>query len=261
MALHITDRRKRKVLLFPDNALSQHKIEKELNNTLDRVIAKFSPVPGWMLSGGDAVRIHTGGKYHRILEEIELAVWDYALPALIERAEQNPRRYSLISRTWMGNASPQYQFEKYQRVQVEDILKEIEYIKKMGVPRDKHGSMERIQYRNLRIVEDDALEGLCTHLNRDNSIDLTLIYEGVKEPGQTNPFVVCPDAKMIIPSTDVYSISFQHNAPEIVPGVKFAFDLISTEFLMAKCRTSTAKNKQVLTYDLGILEKYCQKIK
>lgn len=261
MTFRISERRKRKAILFPQEASARQNKEKELDSALDRVVTKFAEVEGWAIAGGDAVRINTGGNYHRILEEIEMVIYAEALPQLIAHAEKNPRPYTLLSRQWMLNASPNHQVETYHRVDPSEILSEINQLKAKGLPRDKKGIVQRIKYRNLRLVEESCLDKKHATLTRDNSIDLSVIYGAESEKGHQYPVIVCPDAKAIIPSSDFYMNSFPLYPSSVTPHREYTFSVVCTPFLIEKCRANTSRNKHVLTYDRGILETYGQKVK
>ena len=254
-SIRITSKRGREIILLPTDSTRKKYID-ELENTLDRLVMKFSSIGGWALVGGDATRINTGGEYHRMLEGIEIVVWDHALPEIIERAEQQPRPYSLMSRKGMANIPlSKVQIEKYRPVNPADILAEIENYKKVGDPRKVKKFLKRLTYRNLRFIETE--EEKNRKVTRDNSIDVRIIYQTESKDPEEGTLLVCPDTKMIMPANQFSVTTYQHLTP-LNPRQYYQLPVVSTPFL---CAQYQRRNKAVDRYDLGIISMYHKKIK
>ena len=253
--IRITPRRRREIILLPTDENRKKRID-ELENTLDRLVMKFSSVDGWALAGGDAARINTGGEYHRMLEEIEIVVWDHALLALIERGEELPRRYALMSRKGMANIPLSgVQIENYRPVNRQGIITEIENCKSAGDPRGARRFLKRLTYRNLRFIETDERKN--RKVTRDNSIDVRIIYQIKSKNPDEGTLLICPDTKMVMPA-DQFSVTTYQHVTLLNPRQYYRLPVVSTPFL---CAQYQQRNKSVDRYDLGIIRMYHQKIK
>lgn len=258
LKLRLTSRRRREILLLPSNPEKRRQQEEELDRTLDALVMKFAGIEGWAVAGGYATAMRTGS-YHRMLEEIEVVVWDHAFRSFIERAEEQPRAYTLMSRKTMNNIPfMPHQVDSYIPVNADDVLDEIEKFRAYGLPCGAQGKIARITNRNLRLILSDCLEHKSTPVHRDNSIDVDIMYEKIEQQeGIPFPQVVCPDTKFILPSSDVFITPHYHYPLLLNMEKSYLLPLIGTPFLLAKY---AVKDHHLDRFDTAIIQKYHKKL-
>ena len=165
-----------------------------LMNDLARKIPPTAPPV--MIGGALGIMLYTQEVYRKF-DEVELVVYESALPKLIETAARYG--YDFVSRKTMIHLGGGSKTDIYVSIKPQEVLQELSSIKRDGLPLEK-----RIVNRNSRLVFKDRHGNIPPHASLSAYWDLDIVYDTTRSDGEKEQAIVCcPEHRFSIPQKEM----------------------------------------------------------